>query len=161
MTATVPVVRFTVKGHDVPVDAPTWGSPGRPYTVVYDGHCKVCKRLVAMLKKWDKHHDLEILPSQTPGLGARFPWIPARAYLESVQFIDHHTETTLQGAAALELIIDVLPKGKLITWIFSIPFVRPLAERFYRWFARNRYRLGCGEHCQLREPVLEFDDSSS
>ncbi len=158
MTATVPVVRFTVKGRDVPVDAPTWGSPGRPYTVVYDGHCKVCKRLVAMLKKWDKRHELEILPSQTPGLGARFPWIPARAYLESVQFIDHRTEATWQGAAALEHIIDALPKGKLITWIFSIPFVRPLAERFYRWFARNRYHLGCGEHCQLREPVLEFDE---
>jgi predicted DCC family thiol-disulfide oxidoreductase YuxK len=156
---TVPVVRFTVKGHDVPPDAPTWGSPGRPYTVVYDGYCKVCKRLVAMLKKWDKNHELEILPSQTPSVGARFPWIPARAYLESVQFIDHRTETTWQGAAALEHIMDALPKGKLITWIFSIPFVRPLAERFYRWFARNRYRLGCGEHCQLREPVLEFNDS--
>ena len=158
MTATVPVVRFTVKGRDVPADAPTWGSPGRPYTVVYDGHCKVCKRLVTMLKKWDKRHELEILPSQTPGLGARFPWIPARAYLESVQFIDHRTEATWQGAAALEHIIDALPKGKLITWIFSIPFVRPLAERFYRWFARNRYHMGCGEHCQLREPVLEFDE---
>jgi predicted DCC family thiol-disulfide oxidoreductase YuxK len=161
MTATVPVVRFTVKGRDLPEDALTWGSPGRPYTVVYDGYCKVCKRLVAMLKKWDRHHDLEILPSQTAGIGARFPWIPARAYLESVQFIDHRTETTWQGAAALEHIIDVLPKGKLITWIFSIPFVRPLAEKFYRWFARNRYRLGCGEHCQLREPLLEFDEQGS
>jgi len=36
--------------------------------------------------------------------------------------------------------------------------VRPLAERFYRWFARNRYRLGCGEHCQFRELDLEFSE---
>jgi predicted DCC family thiol-disulfide oxidoreductase YuxK len=28
--------------------------------------------------------------------------------------------------------------------------VRALADRFYRWFARNRYRLGCGSHCQSR-----------
>ena len=58
--------------------------------------------------------------------------------------------------AAIEQIIDQLPKGKLITWVFSIPFVRPLAERFYRWFARNRYRLGCGEHCQFRPMELEY-----
>ena len=155
---TVPVVRFTVKGHDLPENAPTWGSPGRPYTVVYDGHCNVCKKLVKVLRKWDRKHELEILPSQTPGLHARFPWIPARAYLESIQLIDHRTETTWQGAAAMERIADALPKGRFITWIFSIPFARPLAEKFYRWFARNRYRLGCGEHCQLREPLLDYKD---
>ncbi len=153
---TVPVVRFTVKGHEVGHDAPTAGSPGRNYTVVYDGYCNVCKKLVRMLTKWDRSGVLEILPSQTPGLAARYPWIPAKAYLESVQFIENHSGHTWQGAAALEHIIDAMPKGRLITWIFSIPFVRPLAEKLYRWFARNRYRLGCGEHCQLHKPNLEF-----
>ena len=124
--------------------------------MVYDGYCNVCKKLVRMLKKWDSSGVLEILPSQTPGLAARYPWIPAKAYLESVQFIENRSGHTWQGAAALEHIIDAMPKGRLITWIFSIPFVRPLAEKFYRWFARNRYRLGCGEHCQLHEPNLEY-----
>ncbi|HUQ47656.1 MAG TPA: DUF393 domain-containing protein [Gemmatimonadaceae bacterium] len=153
---TVPVVTFTVRGEEVVADAPTHGSRGRPYTVVYDGYCKVCKRLVAALVKWDKHGVLEILPSQTPSLPARYPWIPAKAYLESVQFIENSNGTTWQGAAALEHIIDVLPKGGFITWIFSIPFVRPLAEKFYRWFAMNRYRLGCGEHCQLHSTDVQF-----
>ncbi len=155
---TVPLVRFTVKGQDIPDDAPTVGSPGRPYTVVYDGFCKVCKKLVAMLTKWDRHGDLEILPSQTPGLHARFPWIPARAYLESVQVINNPTGQTWQGAAAIERLLDVLPKGKLLSWVFSIPFIRPLAERFYRWFAKNRYHLGCGAHCRLRDPDLQFPE---
>jgi predicted DCC family thiol-disulfide oxidoreductase YuxK len=106
--------------------------------------------------KWETHGVLEILPSQTPGLATRYPWIPAKAYLESVQFVENRNGATWQGAAALERIIDVLPKGRFITWIFSIPFARPLAERFYRWFAKNRYRLGCGEHCQLHKPDLEF-----
>ncbi len=150
------MVRFTIAGQDAPEDAPTAGAPGRSYTVVYDGFCNVCKRLVHMLTKWDGKNEMEILPSQTPGLHARFPWIPARAYLESVQVIETHTGRTWQGAAALEQILDIVPKGKLISWIFSIPFVRPIAEKIYRWFARNRYKLGCGEHCQLREPVLEF-----
>ena len=155
---TVPVVRFTVKGEDTgPATAPTVGSPGRPYTIVYDGACKVCQGLVRRLERWDKHRVLEIVPSQGPGVRARFPWIPARSFAQSVQLIrrDGHT---WQGAAAIEAIIDQLPKGKLITWVFSIPFVRPLAERFYRWFARNRYRLGCGEHCEFRPLDLEYDN---
>jgi predicted DCC family thiol-disulfide oxidoreductase YuxK len=157
-SSTVPVVRFTVKGQSAaPVLAPTVGTPDRRYTIVYDGACKVCQGLVRRLERWDRHRVFEIVPSQGAGVHARFPWIPDRAFAQSVQLIrrDGHT---WQGAAALEEIIDQLPKGKLITWVFSIPFVRPLAERFYRWFARNRYRLGCGEHCQFRPLDLQYAD---
>ena len=153
---TVPVVRFTIGGKDR--DAATQGL-GRPYTVVYDGACKVCTRIVHVLQSWDREGMLEIVPSQAPGVRARFPWIPDRAYAESVQVIGPGGRTW-QGARAVEQVLDVLPKGKLLTWIFSIPFVRPLAERFYRWFARNRYRLGCGEHCQYRAEMLQYGDET-
>ena len=155
---TVPVVRFTVRGAPVTAPAPT--GLGRPYVVVYDGHCKVCGRIVTTLLRWDRNKQLEIVPSQAPGVQARFPWIPARAYRESVQLVGP-SGRTWQGAAAVEHIIDLMPKGKLITWIFSIPFARPLAERFYRWFARNRYRLGCGEHCTYRPQQLDFGDDQT
>jgi predicted DCC family thiol-disulfide oxidoreductase YuxK len=46
--------------------------------------------------------------------------------------------------------LSILPRGKFISWVFKIPFVRVFADKFYRWFARNRYHLGCGEHCQLK-----------
>lgn len=112
---------------------------------------------MGLIEKWDRNGILEVLPSQKPGVAARFPWIPARAYTESVQIIRASDGKTWQGAAALEQIMEALPRGKLITWIFSIPFIRPLAEKFYRWFAFNRYRLGCGAHCQLREPNFYFE----
>ena len=141
---TVPVVRFTVAGQD----APSHGL-GRPYTVVYDGDCKVCTRLAGVLRKWDGGRMLEVVPSQQPGVTARFPWIPTHAYAEALQLIAADG-TTWQGAAAIEQLLTVLPRGRLIAWIFRIPFVRTFADRFYRWFARNRYRLGCGAHCQSR-----------
>ncbi|PYP78991.1 MAG: hypothetical protein DMD35_09475 [Gemmatimonadetes bacterium] len=131
---TVPVVRFTIAGQEGAV-AP---SLGRDYTIVYDGDCKVCTRLSKM-----------VVPSQQPGVTARFPWIPARAYVEALQMVAADG-TTWQGAAAIEKLLDVLPKGRLVSWLFKIPFVRTLADRFYRWFARNRYKLGCGAHCQSR-----------
>jgi predicted DCC family thiol-disulfide oxidoreductase YuxK len=155
----VPVVRFTIAGAEAsePV-APSIGDPSRRYTVVYDGHCKVCGRLVKLLTKWDREKELEIIPSQTPGVHVRFPWIPPRAYVESVQVIRNSDGKTWQAAAALEELLNVLPKGRLISWLFRIPFVRPLVDKFYRWFARNRYKLGCGEHCQVRELDLQYGD---
>ena len=156
---TVPVVRFAIAGehtHD-PLEEIT-SEPGRLYTVVYDGHCKVCGRMVRLLRKWDRNHELEIIPSQAPGVQARFPWIPPRAYVESVQVIRTTDGKTWQAARALEELIKVLPKGRFFSWLFRIPFVRPLADRFYRWFARNRYRFGCGEHCQVRPVDLDYWD---
>ena len=119
------------------------------YTVVYDGSCRVCGKIVRGLTKWDRNKQLEIIPSQTPGLDARFPWILANEYSQSLQLIRTLDGTTWQGAASIEQLLEVLPKGKFISWIFSIPFARPVAERAYRWFARNRYRLGCSDHCQI------------
>jgi predicted DCC family thiol-disulfide oxidoreductase YuxK len=156
---TVPVVRFTVHGeHSHEPIAPTIGESGRSYTVIYDGHCKVCGKMVKMLKKWDRNHELEIIPSQTLGIRERFPWIPPRAYVESVQVVRTQDGKTWQAAGALEELLKILPKGRLISWLFRIPFVRPLADVLYRWFARNRYRFGCGEHCQLRPADFDYRD---
>jgi predicted DCC family thiol-disulfide oxidoreductase YuxK len=155
----VPVVRFSVAGqHTHEPDAPTIGEPGRRYTVIYDGYCKICGRMVKLLAKWDRNHELEIIPSQTEGVHARFPWIPQRAYTESVQVIRNSDGKTSQAAAAIEELLKAMPKGRLFSWLFKIPFVRPLADRFYRWFARNRYHMGCGDHCAVRPPDLDYQD---
>jgi predicted DCC family thiol-disulfide oxidoreductase YuxK len=122
---------------------------GPAYTVVFDGDCRVCSRLAGMIRRRDSVHQLAVVSSKQPGVTARFPWIPARAYADALQVIAADG-TTWQGAAALEQLLQVLPRGRWIAWLFRMPFVRPLADRFYRWFARNRYRLGCGAHCQSR-----------
>jgi predicted DCC family thiol-disulfide oxidoreductase YuxK len=124
--------------------------PSGRYTVIYDGDCRVCGRIVDVLTRWDRNRELEIVASQDPGVHERFPWIQPRAYVESMQVIRTSDGKTWEGAAALEELLDVLPKGRLISWMFEVPLVRPLVGSFYRWFARNRYRLGCGEHCAVR-----------
>jgi len=152
MSDTIPVVRFTVRGQESSTGL------GRPYTCVYDGTCTVCTRLATVLRKWDRQQQIEVVPSQAAGVTARFPWIPARAYAEALQLIGPDGQTW-QGAAAIEELLEILPKGRLASWIFKIPFVRTIADRIYRWFARNRYRLGCGEHCQSRPLDVAFRDN--
>ena len=152
---TVPVVRFTVAGLDTP-------SPGlgRAYTVVFDGDCRVCTRLSGVLRSWDRTNELEIVSSQQPGVMARFPWIPPRAYVEALQLIAADG-TTWQGATAIEQLLNVLPRGGWIAWVFKIPYVRTIADRFYRWFARNRYKLGCGAHCQSRPLNVMWEEAEN
>lgn len=150
---TFPVVHFTVRG----VDAEASAGLGRPYTLVYDGMCRMCTRLSNVLTRWDGRRQIEIVPSQATGVMARFPWIPARAYSDAIQLVGPGGETW-QGAAAIEQLLNVLPRGPWISWIFRIPYVRALADRTYRWVARNRYRLGCGEHCQARPLNVAFPD---
>ncbi|MGI8548318.1 MAG: thiol-disulfide oxidoreductase DCC family protein, partial [Gemmatimonadaceae bacterium] len=147
---TGPLGRFTVAGDDPRAKARILDIEERPYTVIYDGNCKVCGKVVGVLVRRDRQGVLEVVPSQAPGVHGRFPWIPLRAYAESVQVVRNTDGKTWQGAAAIEAIINAMPKGWLIGWIFKIPFIRPTAERFYRWFARNRYQLGCGAHCEYR-----------
>lgn len=98
-----------------------------------------------------------MVPSEAPAVAARFPWIPSRAYREALQLIGPNGRTW-QGSAAIEELLNVLPQGKLMSWIFRIPFGRGVADRFYRWFARNRYRLGCGAHCHMRPSDVGFDE---
>jgi predicted DCC family thiol-disulfide oxidoreductase YuxK len=120
--------------------------PTRAFTVIFDGDCRVCTRLVGVLRRWDRDHALEIIASQDPDVRARFPWISSDDLARSMQVVSSDGATR-QGAAGIEQLLGVLPRGNVVSWMFRLPFARPLADRLYRWFARNRYRLGCGVHC--------------
>jgi predicted DCC family thiol-disulfide oxidoreductase YuxK len=138
-------VRFVFGGQDAAVAA---GS-GRPYTVVYDGVCKVCNRLVHLLNAWDTADEIETVPFQNTSVLTRFPWIPLEEYAQAMQLVGPGGRTWA-GADAVEQLLKVLPRGGLLGWTFKLPLFGTGFDRFYRWFARNRYRFGCGEHCSVR-----------
>ncbi|HEV2132341.1 MAG TPA: DUF393 domain-containing protein [Longimicrobiaceae bacterium] len=150
---TIPVVRFIFGGEET-----VSLGLGRPYTLVYDGACRVCNHLVNVLDKWDRTWQVEAIPSQNTSVHARFPWIPPQAYAEAVQLIGPGGRTW-QGADAIEQLLKILPRGRLIGWVFRVPLMGGFIDRFYRWFARNRYRLGCGEHCQYRPLKIDHQES--
>ena len=151
---TIPVVHFRFGGVQAQAAA-----MGRPYTVVYDGQCKVCGRLVKLLNAWDTGDELEVIPFQNTSVLSRFPWIPAAAYAEAVQLIGPGGKTW-QGGEAIEQLLKILPYGLTFGWAFKVPGFGNLFGRFYRWFARNRYKFGCGEHCQSRPLKVDFGDQA-
>lgn len=122
------------------------------YTVVYDGDCAVCGRLMALWIRWDRAGRLEILPSQTPGLHERFPQIPPTAYDESLQVIGRDGRVW-QGAESFARVFEVLPGAGMLAALLGARSLQPIAERFYRWFAGNRYRFGCSRHCPSRPRI--------
>jgi predicted DCC family thiol-disulfide oxidoreductase YuxK len=152
MSATFPVVRFVFGGR-----AADAAGTGRPWTVVYDGVCKVCNRSVTLLRSWDRKGEIEIVPFQNTSVLSRFPWIPAAEYAKAMQLVGPGGQT-FQGAAAIEQLLRILPYGGMLGWLFHIPFARRIFDRFYRWFARNRYKFGCGEHCASRPLAVDFQD---
>jgi predicted DCC family thiol-disulfide oxidoreductase YuxK len=149
---TIPVVHFRFGG----VQEPRAGI-GRPYTVIYDGTCRVCTRLAALLRRWDRRDELELVPYQNTTVLDRFPWIPAEAYAEAMQVVGP-AGRTWQGADAVEQLLRILPWGVAIGWVFRVPGAGPAFAAFYRWFARNRYQFGCGEHCQARPLRVVFGE---
>lgn len=149
---TIPVVHFRFGGAET-----TAAGMGRPYTVVYDGACKVCGRLVKLLNAWDAKNEIEVIPFQNTSVLDRFPWIPSEAYAEAMQLVERGGRTW-QGGEAIEQLLKILPAGGVFGWAFKIPGFGTQFGRFYRWFARNRYKFGCGEHCQVRPLKVDFGD---
>ena len=118
------------------------------HTLVFDGRCGICRRAMAAIRAMDRAGAIEIVASQDPGVGERFPMITPSAFDEAMHLIARD-DTTWSGAAAVEELLRILPRTRWFAFVFSIPLARGLADRTYRWVARNRHHLGCGEHCKV------------
>ncbi len=118
-------------------------------TVIYDGRCSFCVRSMRQLERWDTEGTLEFLDSHTPAVRTRYPSIGEAELEGSLQLIASDG-TRWSGADAFETLVKVLPPVRWLRWAFRVPFGRVLARRTYARIARNRARLGCGDHCASR-----------
>ncbi len=118
-------------------------------TVVYDGECSFCRRSIDVLKRLDREGVLDFVPSQSPGVRERFPWISDEAYDRAIQVVEPDGRSS-EGAAAMERLCHIVPAGQRVGWVYRIPFARQVADRVYGWISRNRNLVpgGCGEHCR-------------
>lgn len=108
--------------------------------IIYDDHCKLCQRSVALLKHADKNHNFNFLP---------FSQAEAKEKMETFQLNNSTLEEVVVirgnslhlGADGIVEALASLPfPWRLVTYpVRLIP--RALRQKIYRWIARNRRSL--------------------
>lgn len=124
------------------------GLPGR-WTVLYDGDCSFCRRTVRRLQRLDRDDRLALVPYQDREVAESFDWLSSDALAEALHVVSPAGEVWT-GARAVERLVPLLRGGRVAALMFRLPLVRAIADRVYRWVARNRHRLGCGVHCATK-----------
>jgi acetyl esterase len=115
------------------------------FTVIYDGHCPLCLRSVAYLRKRDREGVLEFITFQDPSNHSSFPWISEDSLRESLKVVSREG-VVHSGGRGVEELVRILPSWRWGGWLFRLPLVRTLTDRGYRWVARHRSRIGCDLH---------------
>jgi predicted DCC family thiol-disulfide oxidoreductase YuxK len=113
----------------------------REWTLIYDGDCEFCRRLVALVKRLDWKSRLSGMPFQGADLER---YGVSHAAAEQAMHLVAPSGGVWSGAAAARELARLLPALRPAAWLFHVPGVMALAERVYRWIARRRHRLGCG-----------------
>ena len=116
------------------------GSHPEPYRILIDGECPICRHEARIIEKLDN----------------------GRGLIETVDISDDNFDPARFGTdypTLMGRIHGVTPGGEMKTgmqvfrdvyarlgwgWLWAPtgwPVLRPIFDAFYRWFARNRYRL--------------------
>jgi predicted DCC family thiol-disulfide oxidoreductase YuxK len=111
----------------------------RPFTVLLDGDCPLCRREGVLLAKLDRGRGRLVLedisrPEFDPGrYGLTGEDLMARIHGVSPD------GGIVEGMEVFRRAYGAVGAAWLLGWT-SWPVVRPLADRAYLWFARNRLR---------------------
>jgi predicted DCC family thiol-disulfide oxidoreductase YuxK len=87
----------------------------------------------------DPRARIELLDLHDPSVAARFPQVNIDEAMRLMQAVDPRGGV-YSGADAWARIGLVLPGWKLLAWLLLVPGIHFVAQHFYAWVARNRYR---------------------
>lgn len=118
------------------------------HTLIFDGECGICGRSVAWVEARDGNGEIECIPYQSPSVPQRFPQISLEEMQSAMQLVAPDG-TRWEGARAVEELLTLLPRWRVVAALFRVPGARVLARMGYRLVARNRRQLGCGTHCSV------------
>ncbi|MGZ9899434.1 thiol-disulfide oxidoreductase DCC family protein [Shewanella gaetbuli] len=133
--------------------------PTPELTIFYDSACPLCSREMAQLTEHDRLHKIQLEDLNAPDLSERFPQLN----LEAANTILHGL--TSDGRLVYGLDVTAMAWGLTgkHCWVklLRLPLIKPVADKAYLAFARNRYKLSyllTGEQrcetgsCQIKKP---------
>ena len=115
-------------------------------TVLYDGACPLCSREIRFLKNRDKQNLIEAVDIAAPGFDPK-------QYGRSHEALDARIHaflpdgTCVTGVEVFRQLYDRIGLGWTVRWT-KLPIMRPLANRAYDAFARNRHYLTGRNKCK-------------
>jgi predicted DCC family thiol-disulfide oxidoreductase YuxK len=119
------------------------GKTDWPMQVFYDGACPLCTREMAAFKRRDVKGRMEFVDISRADFDAAGYGLDA-GRVQAVMHVRMADGRVLTEVPAIEKIWRALPWGFLsgfLRVLLWFPGVRFLSGFFYRWFARNRYKL--------------------
>jgi predicted DCC family thiol-disulfide oxidoreductase YuxK len=109
-------------------------------TLIYDANCRLCESTKGWVARWGRHRPLRILHFENQEACILQPDLQGTEYLDAIRFIDDNGKVW-KGAQGVIHLIRILPFGRPVAWMLTLPGGYRLAERTYWWVARNRYRM--------------------
>jgi len=123
-------------------------------TVLFDGYCNLCSRLIDFIIAHDRNHDLALVPLQSEkGMELQDEFQSAQSVPESIVLIENG-RSYYKSTAALKILRKLRTPFKILL-VFSI-LPRPLRDVVYEFVARKRYRwFGKRDSCRVMDQKEE------
>ena len=134
----------------MPINSPLLPCPDeRPDAdvVIYDGACGICTSQINKLPWWDCQRKLSYLSLHDPQVAERWPELPADQLMDEMCIIDSRGGQHW-GAEAVRYLSRRLRRLWWLVPLLYLPGSMLLWRPFYRWVARNRYRLSGSQACE-------------
>jgi predicted DCC family thiol-disulfide oxidoreductase YuxK len=99
----------------------------------------------------------DVLPWQTPGLLTRVS-LTAEQTTEAAWFVDARGRQYRGAAAIAAAFAQMGVPFSTLAFFYRVPGIKQLADFFYAWVAKNRYRLpGSTAACAVPPPSVNSD----
>jgi predicted DCC family thiol-disulfide oxidoreductase YuxK len=111
-------------------------------SVVYDGHCALCRKSVALLQRLDWLGVLSYVNARDSESVSRLSLSVGNGrLLEEMHLLTPGGARLLSGFRAFRWMAWRLPLLWVLAPFLYLPGVPALGQRLYLWVARNRFRL--------------------
>jgi predicted DCC family thiol-disulfide oxidoreductase YuxK len=114
--------------------------------VLYDGRCRLCTAGADRIRTHDSEGALEVVSLHEPHVRARFPGIRLQDVLAEMHFV-RPDGTMAKGHEAVREVLRVIPRYRWLSLFWMLPGFQFVADKAYKWVARNRYRWNRKVHC--------------
>lgn len=114
-------------------------------TIIYDGECPLCRAAVEWVDARKTGPGLEMLPCQSPTRARRFPDLPERECMESIQLVLEDGRR-YAGAASLPHILLRVRGWRWLARVLRLPGISVVSPAVYRVIARNRHAFSSLVH---------------